>query len=1122
MSVHLGGTVRRVLYGFALGLCSCAVGRAQVKAWEEPMVIPTYEIGAPDPDPMFYAQDAYQGAQKRIYPYPVQDQLTHDRVDKTYTALNLENEYITLIVLPEIGGRLFAATDKTNGYDFIYRQHVIKPALIGMLGAWISGGIEWCAFHHHRNTTFLPVDYTLAENADGSRTIWFGETERRHRMRWLVGLTLYPDKSYVEATVKFFNRTPQAHSILYWANVAVRVNDDYQIIFPPSVQVATYHSKIDFTPWPIGRGRYRGSEYTGLDISWWKNSVEQNSFFAWNLREDFMGGYDHGRQAGIVHVADHHLVCGAKLWEWGTGPGGRAWDKILTDTDGPYAELMVGAWSDNQPDYSWIKPYETKVIKQYWYPVRGIDGFKNANLNAAVNLELKPGNTVAVGFHATSPRIGRVELTAGGKSLLGEEITISPDRPFTREIAVPEGTKASDLRAALRDRDGTVLVSYQPVEREPVKELPRPVTPPPKPQDIKTTEELYLTGLRVEQIHSPSLDPLSYYEEALKRDPGDVRSNIMLGINCNKRGLYMDAEKYLRKAIERLAAEYTRPGNTEAYYQLGLALRAQGKLDEAYETFYGATWDQAFVSAAYHQLAELSCCRRQFDKALEQINDCLAANAMDTRACCLKAAILRQTGHAEERRNEMAAVLKDDPLNFRAANELISANDALAGLHDGDPLPAEPRAKLRRLMRDDIQAYLELAADYMSCGMRENALEILSRPVEQKIPFVSTYPLLHYYLGYLCEQQGAKDEARRHYAKASKMPSDYCFPFRLEDLDVLNAAIVADPSDARAHYYLGNLLYELQPERAIPCWEKARELDGGFAMVHRNLGWAYHRVQKNMAAAIESYEKAIGCNRLDPRLFYELDVLYEMDNANPARRLKALEQNHETVRRRQDALLREIMVLVLTGNYDWAIEYLANNRFHAREGAESIRDVYADAHLLKGLEFMKAKNPAEALAEFRKGGEYPENLAVGRPRHDRRGPQVAYLMGTAEDALGEAAKAKDCYGRAADQQGVSDWPEARYYQALSLAKLGKERAAREAFAALVEDGRKRLTRVEDTDFFAKFGEQETKRVRTADAYYAIGLGLLGQGEADSARREFEQAVKLNASHVWARYQLAGR
>ena len=300
-------------------------------------------------------------------------------------------------MLPELGGRLFSATDKTNNYEFFYRQHVIKPALIGMLGAWISGGVEWCALHHHRNTTFMPVDYTLAENPDGSKTIWVGETERRHRMKWLIGLTLCPGRSYVEATVKFFNRTPQSHSILYWANVAVHVNDSYQVIFPPSVQMATYHSKIDFTHWPVSQGSYRGHDYTGVDISWWKNSPPSNSFFAWDLRERLHGRVRPRRQAGVVHVADHHVVCGAKLWEWGTSASGRMWDKILTDEDGPYAELMVGAFSDNQPDYSWIKPYEVKSFHQYWYPVRGIGGFKNANLHAAVNLELRGGRHGAAG-----------------------------------------------------------------------------------------------------------------------------------------------------------------------------------------------------------------------------------------------------------------------------------------------------------------------------------------------------------------------------------------------------------------------------------------------------------------------------------------------------------------------------------------------------------------------------------------------------------------------------------------------------------------------------------------------------------------------------------------------------
>jgi len=251
-----------------------APAKDEVRIWEEPISLPSYRLDPPDPSPMFYTGASYQGAQKRIYPYPLMDKITGVRERGSFKAVNLENEYIRLSVLPEIGGRLFSAVDKTDNYDMFYHQHVIKPALIGMLGAWISGGIEWCVFHHHRNSTFMPVDYTMADNPDGSKTLWFGETERRHRMRWIIGLTLYPDKSYIEATVRMFNRTAVPNSILYWANVAVHVNDDYQVIFPPSVQVATYHSKNAFTTWPISTGMYRGTNYRYVDQKQYDKALE--------------------------------------------------------------------------------------------------------------------------------------------------------------------------------------------------------------------------------------------------------------------------------------------------------------------------------------------------------------------------------------------------------------------------------------------------------------------------------------------------------------------------------------------------------------------------------------------------------------------------------------------------------------------------------------------------------------------------------------------------------------------------------------------------------------------------------------------------------------------------------
>ncbi|RPJ55046.1 MAG: DUF5107 domain-containing protein [Acidobacteria bacterium] len=1095
--------------------CITAMANSAVRIWEESVNIPTYQIGPPDPNPLFYSNESYQGAQRRIYPYPMLDDLKHVRADKSYKVVYLENEYIKVSVVPELGGRLFSALDKTNQYDFFYRQNVIKPALIGMLGAWISGGIEWCVFHHHRNTTYMPVDHTIRENPDGSKTVWFGETERRHRMKWLIGITLYPGKSYLEATVKLFNRTPVPNSMLYWANVAVHVDENFQVIFPPSVELTTFHSKIDFSHWPVSNETYRGVDYRGKDISWWKVHPEGTSFFAWNLQEDFMGGYDHAKKAGVVHVANHNVVTGAKLWEWGTGPSAKVWDKILTDTDGPYAELMVGAFSDNQPDYSWIKPHEVKTFKQYWYPVREIGGFKKANLDAVANLELKAGNVALIGFNASSAFPGaKALLQAGNKTVFEKVFDIGPDKPFRQEVPVPAGIQETDLRVSLVAADGRELIAYQPISRK-NPPLPDTAKAPAAPKDIKTNEELYLTGLRVEQIHNPTVDPLQYYLEAVKRDPGDSRSNTALGINYLKRGRYEDAATHLRKAIERISAEYTRPINTEPYYYLGLALRAQGQFKEAYESFYRATWDTAFHSAGHYQLAELSARAGNYVQASEQVRGALATNALDSRALSLQAALLRKLGRFGEAQQAAARIVEADPLDFLARNELY-----LAETKAGAQSAKETLATLRDLMRDDVQSYLELAADYMSWGAWPEAMEVLRRPVDSQMKFAATYPLVHYYLGYLCEQSGDSGRAAENYRNAQTMPADYCFPFRLETEEVLKAALKLNPSDSKAHYYLGNLLYDLQPQKAVAHWEKSRELDASLALVHRNLGWGYYRALSDVPKAIQSYEQAVGRADQDPRWFLELDSLYELGNVEPARRLATLEKNHKVLVDRKEALTREIMVLLLNGKLDQAIDYLTNNFFHVREGGGEIREVYVDAHLLKGLELVNEKKHREALVHFEKASEYPANLSIGRPKNDRRAAQVAYYTGSVHEALGDVGKAKDYYRQGAEQQILPQWAEARFYQGLCLQELGRDAEARAIFDRLVETGRRRLDEDDSSDFFAKFGEQETRQAQKASAHFLMALGLLGQGQREQSRTELEQAAKMNQSHLWARYQLS--
>ena len=445
----------------------------------------------------------------------------------------------------------------------------------------------------------MPVDCRLLENADGSHTIWVGEIEPRHRMKWNVGLTLWPGRSYVEATFRVINRTPLPHSMLFWANAAVHANDDYQVIFPPDAEYATYHAKDQFSNWPISHQLFEGADYMrGVDVSWWKNHPKPCSFFCWGSEMDFMAGYDHGKDAGTVHVADHHVWAGKKFFEWGNCDYGRTWDSILTDADGPYIELMVGAYSDNQPDYSWLQPFETRSFDCCWYPIRSLGGVKQATREGALNLEVGGDGVARLGFNTTARHQGAHAVLKAGERVVWEQgLAIGPDSPFVAEVPLLPGASEEQLWLGLFAPDGAELVSYRPAAR-PGKPMPAPVVAPEAPEAVPTVEELYYVGLRLEQFHNPALEPYPYYEEALRRDPDDSRTNTALGILYCQRAMYTRAEEHLRRALARPTYRYTRPKDGEALYYLGLALRGQGKAGEAYDAFYRATWSFAWRCAA--------------------------------------------------------------------------------------------------------------------------------------------------------------------------------------------------------------------------------------------------------------------------------------------------------------------------------------------------------------------------------------------------------------------------------------------------------------------------------------------------------------------------------------------
>jgi len=1091
---------RTLLAVFVLAFVAFAADTPAVKVWETKIVIPTYLAGDPEPNPMFFFGRQSQGAQGPVYPYPMYDTLTGKKVDKTYTAVYLENEYIRIGVLPEIGGRIFEGVDKTNNYNFIYRQHVIKPALIGLIGAWMSGGVEWNIPHHHRASTFIPVQYKLEENADGSKTIWVGELEVRQRMRWAVGYTLRPGKAVLEASVRIVNRTPEVNTMLCFANLAVHANDNYQVIFPPSTQFGVYHAKRQFTDWPISHSLYAGADFSkGVDISWYKNHISSNSVFAWNYQDDFFAGYDHGKEAGTMSVADHNIVPGKKFWTWGNGPSGKRWDATLTDNDGPYIELMVGAYSDNQPDYSWLQPYETRSFAMNWYPFRDIGGVKKANLEAAVNLIVNAGSA-KVGFYATaSHTAARVMLTAGEKVLLQETVAINPAKPYTRQVAVPAGIDEHELVASLWDGKRE-LVSYSPIRLTP-QTAPPVVTAPPPPQDLKTNEELYLVGLRAQQFHDPAIDPLLYWQEALRRDPGDARVNTVLGITAFTKARYADAEKYLRKALERLTGRYTAPKDGEPLYYLGATLKAEGKIDEAFTLFYKATWSQAWKAASYYSLAQIAASRGDMPAALDFVNRSIDSNALNIRAQNLKAAVLRHLGRNQEALQVLtSASHAADPLDVRAMAETYLASKS-----------SEAAKRLTAAMNGHPAAAQETAAEYLNEGLWQDGADALAQ--------APTHPMTCYYLGFFAEKLGQPQKAAGYYKTAQSMPPDYVFPFQNEAIDVLRQAMRANPRDARAPYYLGNVLYDWQPEEATRMWEASAALDPSFAIPHRNLATAYmHQASgADLTRAIAQLEQAVSLEHKYALHFTELDELYEQAGTALEKRLPLFQQNAAVIARRDDALNRAVALQIATGQIDEAIRTMTTHSFAVAEGANlNVAEHWTDAHILRAQTEISTKRYKEALADLQAAAIIPANLplASGFGGANARTAELAYWTGLAQEGAGDARQAAESWKRAVTPPVAGSSAQA-YYQGLAFQKLGQPEKAQALFQGLVNQptpatgGRG-----------GRGGRALSPRVRTATTHYLAGLGYLGLKDTAQAKAELTQAVQISPDLLGARTVLA--
>ncbi len=1097
----------------------------QVRVWEEQVIIPTYDVGEPEKHPVFSDRRVYQGSSGRVYPYPVIEKIQDEKKDKAWKAVWLENQYLKVMVLPELGGRIQRAYDKTNDYDFVYYNHVIKPALVGLTGPWISGGIEFNWPQHHRPTTYRPVDYTVSTHEDGSCSVLVHDVDQMYGTKGLTSFTLYPDKAYIEIRGQLYNRTPMAQTFLWWANPAVAVNENTQSVFPPDVHAVMDHGKRDVSKFPIATGVYYKHDYSaGVDISRYKNIPVPTSYMAEKSDYDFVGGYDYGVDAGILHVADHHISPGKKQWTWGSGDFGQAWDRNLTDEDGPYIELMTGVYTDNQPDFTWLKPFEEKTFKQYFMPYKQVGYVKNATTDAIIGMETEQGAegsglTAKLKVYTTGvEKDVKVQLLAGGQVIFEETAEISPVQVFSAEVQT-ECSRKQDLTIRVLRPDGREMVSFTPPE-ETIPEIPSPAEAAKAPKEIQTCEELYLTGLHLEQYRHATYAPDDYYLEGLRRDDGDIRLNTAYGMLLLRRGLFTESEKYFRKALKRMTWKNPNPYSSEALYDLGLCLFYQERMAEAFDAFYKATWTNEQQEMSFYFLACIAARRGEYKEALEFIEKALVKNAHNIKARGLKALLLKKLGRSEQADRWLADNLELDPFDF------VSGYIKACGAEDQE---AEKQALCGR-MRQFPQNFIQTAIDLRESGFYAEAAEVLELCTTE-------WPMIDAYRAdCLCRlSQAAEGEeaaallaqAKAAACKADQDDSYTCFVNRLEDISVLNTVQELYPEGAKASYYLGNLWYDKrQYDKALACWEKSAALDAAFSTVQRNLSLIYYNQEHDKDKALERMEAAFALDTTDSRIFLELDQLYKKLNRSIEERLAFYDRYPETFKQRDDLYIEYVTLLNTKGEYQKAYELVTSRNFHPWEGGEGKATTQYETALseLAKIE-LKAGNAAKAKQLLEEALVYPVSLGEGR-LEGTKDNHIFYLKALAEEMLGEAdAAAADLAAASVGSDEVAgmmfynDQPaDMILFQGQALEKLGRPIEANSRFYKLTGFGEAHIYDEVKMDYFAVsypdlliFEDDFTAR-NQAHCNYVMGLGNLGLGDYAKAELYLRRTLELDPAH----------
>ncbi len=1060
------------------------------RVWTAPLAIPTYALGEANPLPALL--DYPRRKWRPVYPYTFLDDLTGRKETKTYNAVYLENEYLRVTVLPELGGHLYAIYDKTAGRDVLYTNHAVKYAMVGIRGAWISGGIEWNFPDGHSLTTVSPIDYTTRVAPDGTAEIVIGDTERVQGMQWSISIRLRPGRKDVETEVTLNNRRPTPGWYWFWATAAAPATDDLRFVYP-------MREAIPHDPWPI----FSFPKEKGVDIGTYREVTNALSLFARDSRRDFFGCYYERSDWGVVHVADHREVPGKKIWTWGTDDAGSIWVEKLTDGDGQYVEFQAGR-SETQMMHELIAPHRVERFVSHWFPVNRLGGaWDEATADAALRVAVAAGKaTVALNSNATFDD-ARLAVEAGGRSVGERRVSLDPTKTTTETVDIPADLVGKPLVVRVTAKDGRELIRYRTdtlVDGNP--EYTQAKRPLAEPEIATSADQPYQRGLVAEaEGRAPESRPL--FEEALKRDPGFAPAHLGMGLWYLRSGEYDRAAEHFEQALlrDRFALE--------ARYYLGLVRRAQGRPVEAAGAFALAARAGKLEGVSHYALGEMALAAGRFDEAVDELGRAVTLDPRDLRARTVLAMAERLAGKTDVARRHIESVVAEVPLDYLALSERAKIAAATGDRKTADATLAE----LSRLLAREPDSVLELAFDYVSAGRPPEAIEALEAATA-RAGSGRVYPMISYTLGYLYERGGDRARATASYSKAAAADTALLFPHRVEEIDVLRAARAVNPNDGHAAYALGNVLAaRLRGEEALAEWRDAVRLDPSNVVARRNVGRALANVTGKLDEAAGEYVTAVAAAPNEFRLYTELAAIYERMGATD-RRVALLERAPESVRKRSTVSVALASAYVDAGRFADAARVFDTSTFTAGEGEMIMLALYRRAHIGLAQEASAAGQHDRAAAEYLRATDYPKNLGIGRPAFESLAREYVAAARELERA-GKTADADALWQRAATDKLNSPtepgepWSEHYYYKAVALDHVGRRDEAR----ALYE----RLARLADDRAMLA---AEPAVASGAIRYALAGAGLRALGRQAEAKAALERAIALDPKSDLARNQLA--